>query len=445
MVFDFRRRAVLFPVFLDGADAVGADGYDLLDFVLSESFEVGFCELLENEIVPEAADGVARAFLLAEHAVAGAEEVHDAGEIGDDLAAFGVVSTHAAQPQTVLLGAVEDGEFLPLDKLVAFGRTETERVRAAFESEEELGAVVVSPCAGVDCAAAQADEDGDVFDSDRALELTGAAGGALEGGLLRVVFAEQRLCGCGAEIVEVGAQAENDFLGVEDFAGVVGGAMLGAAAAFDAGVGLEADELREIGAGDQAEVFIAGERRNLAEAAAGEEDGDGAQQQMEVLGVRDDGQKDEQRKSVQPPEKSRGGGTVCGEKCGQVGGHEGEDEQGDKAGFPGEFLAKPYGADDEAADEEAENSDGAGGGEDCCEPEIKSADLTRGIEEADSEDCGAMVDRDECKGAEGPEDEGVGQAGGGALTDDFGLEEHFEYEIANARGEREEMEAGVFL
>ncbi len=124
-------------------------------------------------------------------------------------------------------------------------------------ARKSLDAVVVFPCAGVDRAAAQADEDGQVLDADRALELAGAAGGALEDGFLGVVFAEQRLLGGRAEVVEVGAQAENDFFGVEQLAGVGGGAVLGAAAALHAGVGLQADQLGEVGAGDQAEVFIA--------------------------------------------------------------------------------------------------------------------------------------------------------------------------------------------
>ena len=131
--------------------------------------------------------------------------------------------------------------------------------------------MIVFPRAGVDRAAAQADEDGQVLDADRALEFACAAGGALEGGFLRVVFAEQRLIGWRAEIVEVVAQAENDFLGVEELAGVGGGAVLGAAAALHAGVGLQADQLGEVGAGDEAEVFIADERRNLRRSCRGRE------------------------------------------------------------------------------------------------------------------------------------------------------------------------------
>ena len=87
----------------------------------------------------------------------------------------------------------------------------------------------------------------------------------------RVVFAEEGLIGCGAEVVEVGADAEDDFFGVEELAGVGGGAVLGAAAALDAGVGLEADELREVRAGDEAEVFVAGERGDLRRSCRGRE------------------------------------------------------------------------------------------------------------------------------------------------------------------------------
>jgi hypothetical protein len=122
------------------------------------------------------------------------------------------------------------------------------------------------------------------------------------------------LVGGRAEVVEVAAQAEDDFFGVEQLAGVGGGAVLGAAAALDAGVGLEADELGEVGAGDEAEVFIAGERGNLAEAAAGEKDGGRAEQQVQVLGVGNDGQKDEQRQRVKSTREVAGGGLASATK-----------------------------------------------------------------------------------------------------------------------------------
>ncbi len=113
--------------------------------------------------------------------------VHDAGEVGHDLAAVRVVGAHAAEPEAVLLRAVEDGQRGAGDEFVALGGGQAEGVAGPFQREEELGAVGVLPRAGVGGAAAQADDDGQVLDADRALVLAGAAGGALEGGLEREV------------------------------------------------------------------------------------------------------------------------------------------------------------------------------------------------------------------------------------------------------------------
>ena len=99
------------------------------------------------------------------------------------------------------------------------------------------------------------------------------------------LYLPMMFCSERAEFVEVAAQAEDDFFGVELLAGVVGGTMLGAAAAFDAGVGLKAGELGEIFSGDEAEVFVSYEGGNFAEASAREKDGGGAEDQVEVLGV----------------------------------------------------------------------------------------------------------------------------------------------------------------
>jgi hypothetical protein len=112
VVLDLGGDAEVAPVGGDGADAVGADGDDLLDLLRGEGGEAGFGEVLEDEVVAEAAGGVAGAFFFLEDAEGGAEVVHDAGEVGDDLAAVGVVGAHAAEPEAVLLGAVEDGEAL---------------------------------------------------------------------------------------------------------------------------------------------------------------------------------------------------------------------------------------------------------------------------------------------------------------------------------------------
>src|SRR5664279_2751252 len=98
MMLDFGRRAVCLPVFLNGAHTMRADGDDLLHFVLRQGFEIGFSELLEDQVVAQATHWISGAFFLAENAVTRSEEVHDAREGHDDLAAFGIVSAHAAEP-----------------------------------------------------------------------------------------------------------------------------------------------------------------------------------------------------------------------------------------------------------------------------------------------------------------------------------------------------------
>ena len=92
-----------------------------LTLILRQSFKIRFGQLLEEQIVAEAAHGIAGALFLAQNAVAGAEVVHDAGEVGDDFAALGVVAAHAAEPEAIFLCAVEDGELLLLDEFVALG------------------------------------------------------------------------------------------------------------------------------------------------------------------------------------------------------------------------------------------------------------------------------------------------------------------------------------
>ncbi len=118
-----------------------------------------------------------------------------------------------------------------------------------------------------------------------------------------MMLAEQRLFGRRAEFVEVAAHAERDFFGVQNLAGVVGGAMFGAAAAFDAGIGLQRDDAREVLAGVEAEIFVARERRDVRELAAREKYGERAEHQVQMLGVRDQRQEDQQRQRVRPPQR----------------------------------------------------------------------------------------------------------------------------------------------
>ena len=226
VVFDLRRRAELFPVFLNCAHAMRADGDDLFHLVLRERFEIGFGELLEDEIVAQAADGIAGAFLLAQDAKAGAEIVITRAKSAMISRPFGSYAAHAAKPQAILLRAVEDGELLLLNELVALERAHAECIGSALEREKELGAVLIFPASGIDCTAPQADEDGQMLNADRTLVLASTAGCALEDGLLRVVLAEERFVGCGAELIEVAAYTEDDLFRVEHLAGVGGRAVL---------------------------------------------------------------------------------------------------------------------------------------------------------------------------------------------------------------------------
>src|SRR5208282_2251312 len=104
--------------------------------------------------------------------------------------------------------------------------------------------------------------------ADGALELAGSAGGALEDRLLRIVLAQERLLGIRTKFVQVAAHAQNHRLRVEQLAGIRRRAVLGAAAAFHAGVGLEADEACQVLAGDKAKIFVATERRDVRKFAA---------------------------------------------------------------------------------------------------------------------------------------------------------------------------------
>ena len=82
--------------------------------------------------------------------------------------------------------------------------------------------------------------------------------------------------------------------------------MLGAASALDARVSLQRDQLRDVGAGIESEILIAGERRNPAEPVSLEKNRHRTQDQVQMLGARDQRQKDQQRQRVRPPVRPSG-------------------------------------------------------------------------------------------------------------------------------------------
>src|SRR6185312_7581376 len=93
-----------------------------------------------------------------------------------------------------------------------------------------------------------------------------------------------------------------DQLRIQFLTGIIGGAMLSAASALDAGIGLERRDAGNIFSRNKAEVFIARKRRNVAESAAVQENCERAQDQMKVLRVRNQRQETDERKGVNPPE-----------------------------------------------------------------------------------------------------------------------------------------------
>ena len=98
--------------------------------------------------------------------------------------------------------------------------------------------MIVFPRACVDRAATEANDHGQVLDTDRALVFAGAAGCALKDGFLRDRDGKDRRFAGGTLFVQVRSHPECDQLWVELFAGVVGRAMFGTAAALDAGIRL---------------------------------------------------------------------------------------------------------------------------------------------------------------------------------------------------------------
>src|SRR5579883_289349 len=311
VMFNGERRSGFLPVGSDGADAMRANRDHPGGLGRLQRFDVLFGHLREREVVAEAARGVAGAALLAQHAEGDAGVTQHARERKHNLAALRIVCPHAAEPEAVFLRAVVKRQLVLLDEFLALGGGEAESVPVALQIEEQLGAVVVLPLPGVDRAAPQADDHGQVLDADRALVFAASAGGALERGLLGNMRSEQRRLARRAVLLEVAAQAENDLLRIEDLARIERGAVLGAASAFHAREGLERVDAGDVLARHEPEILVARERRDAAEAIALEEYGERAEGEMQVLGVRDQRKKDQQRQSVQPPRRAASGGALA--------------------------------------------------------------------------------------------------------------------------------------
>ena len=100
--------------------------------------------------------------------------------------------------------------------------------------------------------------DRQVLYAHRTLEFAAAARGALEGRLFADVLAQQRRFVAGAEFVEVVAHPQNDLFRVEHLSRVGGRTVLGAAPALHAREGLQRVDARDVLAGVEAEILVAG-------------------------------------------------------------------------------------------------------------------------------------------------------------------------------------------
>src|ERR1019366_5273183 len=119
----------------------------------------------------------------------------------------------------------------------------------------------------------------------RALELAGPARGALERRLFTDVLAQQRHFVSRTEFLEVTAHPQDDLLRVENLPCIGRRTVLRAAPALYAGEGLQRVDARYVLTGIEAEILIAGQRRNPAEPLPLEEHRGRAQHQVQMLGL----------------------------------------------------------------------------------------------------------------------------------------------------------------
>ena len=104
-----------------------------------------------HEVVVQAGAGQGSAITDDDFSAAGATILPDADGVWQvhDFAAARIVSSHAAQPKAILLGAVVVRQFVLLDELLALASGHPERIAVPFERIEELRSVAVFPRARV--------------------------------------------------------------------------------------------------------------------------------------------------------------------------------------------------------------------------------------------------------------------------------------------------------
>src|SRR5271165_242420 len=281
-----------------------------------------------------------------------------------------------------------------------------------------------------------------MLDADGTLEFARAAGGALKWRNAGDVFSEQRFFALGTEFVQITPHAERDFLRVQDLSGIGRRAVFGAASALDARIRLERDQFGYVLAGVETEILVARKRRDLAELLAFEEHGDGTQNQVQVLGVRDQRHENQQGQSVGPPQGTAG--IAAGQKSHQVGDHQEKDEKSDHTRLVRQG-SQPLRTDHEAAEREGRDRNRDGDPKHGCDREIDPAEEAIAADEFNVQAFGEMIDGHEREGAESPKDECMGDPRQRPLDDHLSLKQYFPNKSANAASDGLDVKAGIFL
>ena len=139
-----------------------------------------------------------------------------------------------------------------------------------------------------------------MLDAYRALKFARTAGGALKDRFFGNMRAEEGRFRRGTVCIEVGPKAQDYFFRVQFLARVEGGAVLRAAPAFDARERLKGIELRDVFPVDESEILISGKFRDVTELRAFQENGNRAQDKVQMLGVRDQRKERKQCEGVRP-------------------------------------------------------------------------------------------------------------------------------------------------
>ena len=109
------------------------------------------------------------------------------------------------------------------------------------------------------------------------------------------------------------------------------------------------------------------------------------------------------------------------------------------------LVAEPAGANEKAAHEEPQDSNGARQGEDGCKREVESPEYAVRREKADPEPHRDVIEGDQREGAEAPEDKGMREPWQWALANHFRLAEDFGKELPDPPPEGRKMEAGILF